>query len=70
MPPIALSDRQMAEVQQAAAPLPRDLRPAFLERLALELRGQDLANADGLVHRTARQVARAIAWESDQTAFG
>ena len=58
----------MAEVRQAAATLPRDLRPVFLERLALELRGKDLG--DGLVHRTARRVARAIIWEAEQTAFG
>jgi hypothetical protein len=58
MPPIALTDRQMHEVRQAAATVPYDLRPAFLERLALELRGRDLG--DGLVHRVAREIARAI----------
>jgi hypothetical protein len=68
MAPIALTDHQMAEVRQAAATLPRDPRPVFLERLALELRGKDLG--DGMVHRTARRVARALIWESEQTAFG
>jgi hypothetical protein len=68
MSPIALSDVQLREVQAAAAMVPWDLRPAFLERLALELRGRDLG--DGFVHRTAYQIARAIVWEAEQTAFG
>jgi hypothetical protein len=50
--PIALTDAQLREVQQAAQMVPYDLRAAFLERLALELREhQELG--DGLVHRTA-----------------
>jgi hypothetical protein len=68
--PIRLSDRQLHEVQQAAQMVPFDLRPAFLERLALELRGKDLASADGLIHHTAYRIARSIVWESEQTAFG
>jgi hypothetical protein len=66
--PIRLSDAQLREVQAAAAMVPWDLRPAFLERLALQLRGKDLG--DGLVHRLSYQVARAIVWETEQTAFG
>jgi hypothetical protein len=62
MTPIALSDRQLAEVQAAATTVPHDLRPRYLERLAAELQGRDLANADGLVHRLARQVARDLIW--------
>jgi hypothetical protein len=68
MAPIALTDTQLREVKQAAATLPRDLRPAFLERLALELSGRDLG--DGMVHRVARRVASTIIWEAEQTAFG
>ena len=49
MIPIALTDRQMHEVKQAAQIVPLDLRSVFLERLAAELRGKDLG--DGLVHR-------------------
>jgi hypothetical protein len=51
MTPIALTDRQMHEVMDAAAIAPRDLRPAFLEQVAAELRGKDLG--DGTVHKTA-----------------
>jgi hypothetical protein len=66
--PIRLSDRQLHEVQQAAQMVPFDLRSAFLERLALELRGRDLG--DGLVHKIAYEIARSIIWEAEQTAFG
>jgi hypothetical protein len=44
------------------------LRERFLVRLAAELHGKDLG--DGYVHRTAYQIARAIIWEAEQTAFG
>ena len=58
---IRLTDAQLREVQQAAQMVPYDLRAAFLERLALELREhQELG--DGLVHRTAYAVAREITW--------
>jgi hypothetical protein len=65
MLPIRLTDEQMREVQQAAAIVPHDLRQAFLERLALELRDKDLG--DGLVHRTAYAVARSIVWDTGRT---
>ena len=65
---LRLTDSQMHEVQQAAQTVPYDLRGAFLERVAVELRGKDLG--DGYVHRIAYQVARAIIWEAEQTAFG
>jgi hypothetical protein len=65
---IHLTDAQLREVRQAALMVPYDLRPTFLERLAAELRGKDLG--DGLVHRVAYQVARAVTWESEQSAFG
>jgi len=64
---IRLTDARMREVQQAAQMVPHDLRAAFLERLALELHGhQELG--DGLVHRTAYQVARSITWTAGRMA--
>jgi len=45
--------------------VPLDLRDAFLERVAVELRGKDLG--DGLVHRVAYEVARAITWDAERT---
>jgi len=46
--------------------LPFDLRDAFLSRVAANLRGKDLW--DGLVHRIAYEVARAITWGAGRTA--
>jgi hypothetical protein len=60
--PIRLTDTQLREVRQAALRVPHDLRQAFLERLAAELRGKDLG--DGLVHRVAYQIARSITWDA------
>ena len=40
--------------------------PAFLARVAAELRGKDLG--DGLVHRVAYEVARTITWDVGRTA--
>jgi hypothetical protein len=64
MPPIALTDSQLQEVLQAARMVPLDLRQAFLEQLAVELRGQELG--DGLVHRVAFEVARTIIWDTER----
>jgi hypothetical protein len=66
MTPIALTDRQLREVRQAAQTVPYDLRPAYLERVAAELQGQDLG--DGLVHRVAYAVAREITWSAGRMA--
>jgi hypothetical protein len=66
MNPVRLSDRQLAEVQQAAQMVPWDLRPAYLERLAEALRGRDLG--DGLVHRVAYTIAREITWSAGRMA--
>ena len=66
MPPIALTDSQLQEVLQAARMVPFDLRQAFLEQLAIELRGQVLG--DGMVHRVAHRVAREVAWNAERTA--
>jgi hypothetical protein len=68
MTPIRLTDSQLQEVLQAASMVPFDLRQAFLEQLAIELRGKDLG--DGLVRRVAYEVARAITWDAGRTAVG
>jgi hypothetical protein len=64
--PVKLTDSQLHEIQFAAAMVPYDLRAAFLERVMTELRGKDLG--DGLVHRIAYEVARAITWDADRKA--
>jgi len=64
--PIRLTDSQLQEVLQAARMVPFDLRQAFLEQLAAELQGKDLG--DGVVHRVACSVARAITWDAERTA--
>jgi len=58
MSPIALTDAQMREIQQAGQLVPYDLRGAFLEQVAAELRGKALG--DGIVHRVAYDVARTL----------
>jgi len=68
MTPIRLTDSQLQEVLQAARMVPFDLRQAFLEQLAVELR--DKALGDGLVRRVAYEVARAITWDAGRTAVG
>ena len=68
MTPIRLTDSQLQEVLQAARMVPFDLRQAFLEQLAVELR--DKALGDGLVRRVAYEVARAITWDTRRTAEG
>jgi hypothetical protein len=62
MTPIRLTDSQLCEVQHAALMVPYDLRPAFLEWVAAELRAKDLG--DGLVHRVPYEVARSITWDA------
>jgi len=54
MPPLALSDDQLASVMASAEPLhPRD-RAAYLQRVAELLDGHSVLG-DGLVNRCARQ---------------
>src|SRR5262249_8858441 len=68
MTPIRLTDRQLRELMQAAQMVPLDLRDVFLQRVAAELRGKDLG--EGLVHRVAYDVARAITWDAGRVAVG
>jgi hypothetical protein len=57
MPPLALTNAQLATIQTLAAPLhPRDRGP-FLERVAERLRGFE-SLGDGLVTRIAREAQR------------
>jgi hypothetical protein len=68
MTPVRFSDAQLADVKVVAAGLPRDLRQRFLEALSAALQGQDLTNADGLIHRAAVTVARALTWDANRKA--
>lgn len=70
MTPIALTDAQLREIHAAAAIVPWDLRPAFLEQVFAALRGKDLSTADGLVHRVAHAVAHEITSAARRTAWG
>ena len=63
---IRFTDAQLHELMQAARMVPPDLRDVFLERVAAELQGKPLG--DGLVHRVAYNVARAITWDAERTA--
>jgi hypothetical protein len=63
---IRFTDAQLHELMQAARMVPPDLRDVFLERVAVELQGKPLG--DGLVHRVAYNVARAITWDAERTA--
>jgi len=67
MSPIALTDIQLREVQQAAHLVPRDLCSVYLERLADELRGRDDLG-DGEMHRLASKIAREIVWYAGRSA--
>jgi hypothetical protein len=53
MSPLALSDSQLDQIMRLAAPLSVDVRAAFLERLASELRG-----LGELAFRTASRIQR------------
>jgi hypothetical protein len=65
MPPIALSDEQLSAVFDAARPLPRASREAFLLDLATALQGQENLG-DGTVFRLIREVQR---WHFDPPQF-
>jgi hypothetical protein len=67
MSPIRLTDSQLRELMLAARMVPFDLRQAFLELVAAELRGREILG-DGTVHRVACEVARTIARDAERTA--
>ena len=63
---IRFTDAQLHELMQTARTVPPDLPDVFLERVAVELQGKPLG--DGLVHRVAYNVARAITRDAERTA--
>ena len=58
MTEIALTDRQMAEIQDLARLVPRWRRDEFLRELASRLR--DVEVSDGVVHRIAARCLRDV----------
>jgi hypothetical protein len=58
MPPISLSDDEMATVWRLAEPLPRHERTAYLELVAQKLRGQGVG--PGAVARAAAEAQRTL----------
>lgn len=62
MPPLALSDSQIAELQTIAAGVPRRLRAAFLQYVADALRGRPFD--DGDVWRVGHDARRAAVQET------
>jgi hypothetical protein len=62
--PFAFTDEQLVTIQTVAAPIPVNLRAAFLEALAAELAGRDDVGA-GELHRLALEARRRVApWQS------
>ena len=68
MMPVRHTDSQLAEVMLAARTVPVDLRQAFLEALAVELRDRGNPLGDGVVHRLSYEVARRINWGAERSA--
>jgi hypothetical protein len=58
MTPIALTDQQMAEIQDLARLVPPWRRDEFLRELASRLR--DVEAGDGVVHRIAARCLRDV----------
>jgi hypothetical protein len=52
---IAFTDAQLEQIRMTAAPIPRRLRDAYLQRVSELLDGRDFG--DGDVHRAARAAA-------------
>jgi len=56
MPPLSLTDEEMALLRELAAPIPLRQRQEFLLAIAAELETEQTAGADigpGLIHRVA-----------------
>jgi hypothetical protein len=64
--PIALSDRQLREIQNIALGVPYDLRGRYLEEVATLLRDKgDLG--DGVINRICRAVANQLVWDNGRS---
>jgi hypothetical protein len=57
MPPIRLTDSELAAVMAAARPLPVHTRDAFLQSVAIALKGQSEIGP-GVVHRVCAETQR------------
>jgi hypothetical protein len=55
---LAFTDEQLVTIQTIAAPLPLQLRSAFLQALANELDGREVG--DGELHRAALKARDAV----------
>ncbi len=55
---LAFTDEQLVAIQTIAAPLPLQLRSAFLEALAAQLGNRDVG--DGELHRIALEARRLV----------
>jgi len=56
--PLAFTDEQLITIQTIAAPLPLQLRSAFLEVLAVQLGDRDVGG--GELHRIALEARRLV----------
>jgi hypothetical protein len=57
MPPIRLTDEELAAILVAARPLPIDLRDPFLQAVAHALSGKKMIGP-GVVHQVCRELQR------------
>src|SRR5262249_45896538 len=65
MTPLRLTDEQLEQVMQTAAPIPPDLRHDYLRRVADQLRGPEFG--DGEVYRACRAAAKAVMWNMQRS---
>jgi hypothetical protein len=72
MPPIRLTDEELAAILVAARPLPIDLRDPFLQAVAHALSGKKMIGP-GVVHQVCREQQRVFmngAWPDLSRAAG
>jgi hypothetical protein len=67
MTPLALTQQQLAQVMQAANPIPPRLRGEYLALLARSLCGRDFG--DGDVYRACRNAAKTVMWNVEREAM-
>jgi hypothetical protein len=60
---LGLTDSQLDQVMRTARPLPPDLRDAYLQSVADQLRGRNFD--DGDVYRACAAAAKQIIWDFD-----